>query len=102
MLVDAGVLSGNDMTVEAALTKLSYVLGHQELAVEEKIKVRLIQLSKSISVEYPTNIWRLLGCGHRRLLLLLLLFFICLTALTLENVSVVISSRWKFDTYQLV
>ena len=29
------------MTVEAALTKLSYVLGHNELTLEDKKKVRL-------------------------------------------------------------
>ena len=37
-LVDAGVIPGADMTVEAALTKLSYVLG-LDILKEEKNQV---------------------------------------------------------------
>lgn len=38
-LADSGIQQGGDMTPEAALTKLCYVLGKSELSVEQKKKV---------------------------------------------------------------
>ena len=40
VLIDAGVIPGRDMTPEAALCKLSYVLARTELSLEDKKKVR--------------------------------------------------------------
>lgn len=38
-LSDAGLVPGGDMTPEAALTKLSYVLAKEKLSMQEKRKV---------------------------------------------------------------
>lgn len=38
-LCDAGLVPGGDMTPEAALSKLSYVLARKDLATQEKKKV---------------------------------------------------------------
>lgn len=40
-LLDAGVLPGSDMTVEAALMKLSYVLSKDDWSLEKKREVRV-------------------------------------------------------------
>jgi L-asparaginase/Glu-tRNA(Gln) amidotransferase subunit D len=40
-LLDAGVLPGSDMTVEAALMKLSYVLSKDDWSLDKKREVRV-------------------------------------------------------------
>lgn len=39
VLIDAGLITGGDMTPEAALSKLSYVLAKNELSLDAKKKV---------------------------------------------------------------
>ncbi|XP_015910491.2 L-asparaginase-like [Parasteatoda tepidariorum] len=49
-LIDAGVLPGSDMTPEAALTKLSYVLGKTEWSMQTKCDMMRTNLRGELSV----------------------------------------------------
>lgn len=55
VLMDAGLIAGGDMTPEAALSKLSYVLAKKDLDLEGKKKVGVLtQEGRHVSVEQET------------------------------------------------
>lgn len=53
-LSNAGVVAGFDMTPEAALSKLSYVLAKQDISTEEKKKVKKMTV-KNTESKYKTE-----------------------------------------------
>ncbi|XP_038633818.1 60 kDa lysophospholipase-like isoform X2 [Scyliorhinus canicula] len=53
VLTDAGFISGCDMTPEASLAKLSYVLGKTELSIQEKKKMLCENLRGEMSGKNP-------------------------------------------------
>ncbi|GAB1609694.1 uncharacterized protein LOC115217061 [Argonauta hians] len=59
-LGEAGVIPGRDITVEAAITKLMYVLGHDHLSLEQKKKILNKNLRGEVTIipktESPLNL----------------------------------------------
>ena len=54
-LMEAGVIAGSDMTPEAALTKLSYVLSKDEWDLDTKRQVRHLFFIYFDNLAYLTN-----------------------------------------------
>ena len=52
-LLDSGVIPGSDMTVEAALMKLAYILSKNEWSLEKKRKVRDVTFSADVFRKNP-------------------------------------------------
>ena len=55
ILYDVGVIAGSDMTTEAALIKLSYVLGHEDWDLEKKRKMMSKNLRGELTVAHPEH-----------------------------------------------
>ncbi|TNM95457.1 hypothetical protein fugu_016540 [Takifugu bimaculatus] len=52
VLMDAGLIAGGDMTPEAALSKLSYVLAKKELSLDTKKKLMAQNLRGEVSLDF--------------------------------------------------
>uniref|UniRef100_A0A674MUJ9 asparaginase n=1 Tax=Takifugu rubripes TaxID=31033 RepID=A0A674MUJ9_TAKRU len=52
VLIDAGVITGGDMTSEAALSKLCYVLAKKELSLDTKKKLMAQNLRGELSLDF--------------------------------------------------
>jgi len=53
-LIDVGVIQGSDITPEAALTKLSYILGKDEWDVEKKRNVMEMSIRGEMTLQFET------------------------------------------------